>query len=334
MATGKKALAPIGSEEVEEIVRARVTGTRTDTSGIVFRMLLMLALFVAIVILAVLLIDQVTTGWSSLTDRECTTRGVEGTQTCGITDFLTGTLRANPEDSKIGIGQGLVGTFWIGVTVVLVAFPLGVGAAVWLEEYAKKGKLTSFIELNIRNLAGVPSVVYGILGLTILVKALDGITGGRSLISGAITLAVLVLPIVIITSSEALRAVPDSIREAGFGVGATRSEVIRSHVLPYAAPGILTGTVLALARALGEAAPLILVGAITGRLAGTPELFDPGQLTENFTAMPIVITTWAQRPEDGFLGLTAAAIIVLLVVVLLANASAILLRNYFETKRG
>jgi phosphate transport system permease protein len=128
--------------------------------------------------------------------------------------------------------------------------------------------------------------------------------------------------------------VPNAIREAGFGVGATRSEVIRSHVLPYAAPGILTGTVLALARALGEAAPLILVGAITGRLAREPQLFDVGQATENFTAMPIVITTWATRPEEGFIALTAAAIIVLLVVVLIANASAILLRNYFESKRG
>jgi phosphate transport system permease protein len=249
-------------------------------------------------------------------------------------DFLTGTLRANPDDSQIGIGQGLVGTFWIGVAVVLVAFPLGVGAAIWLEEYAKKGKFTSFIELNIRNLAGVPSVVYGILGFTILVKALDGITGGRTLVSGAITIAVLVMPIVIITASEALRAVPNSIREAGFGVGATRSEVIRSHVMPYAAPGILTGTVLALARALGEAAPLILVGAITGRLATEPSVLDFDQFTDKFTAMPIVITTWAQKPQEGFVALTAAAIIVLLVVVLLANASAILLRNYFESKRG
>lgn len=333
MATGKL-LAPIGGKESEEIVKARITSTKTDASGITFRLLLMAALLVAIVILAVLLIDQVATGWSALTDRTCVTRGEEGTQQCGVMDFLTGTLRANPEDSAIGIGQGLVGTFWIGVTVVLVSFPLGVGAAVWLEEYAKKGKLTSFVELNIRNLAGVPSVVYGILGLTILVQALDGITGGRSLISGAITLAVLVLPIVIITSAESLRAVPDSIREAGFGVGATRSEVIRSHVLPYAAPGILTGTVLSLARALGEAAPLILVGAITGRLATEAGLLDLGQLTDNFTAMPIVITTWAQRPEQEFVALTAAAIIVLLVVVLIANASAILLRNYFESKRG
>jgi phosphate transport system permease protein len=334
MATGKGLLTPIESPETKQIVEARITSTRTDVGGLTFRLLLMVALLFAIVILAVLLVDQVATGWSALTDRECVTRGDPEPQSCGITDFLSGTLRANPDDAKIGIGQGLVGTFWIGVTVVLLAFPLGVGAAIWLEEYAKKSRFTAFIELNIRNLAGVPSVVYGILGFTILVKALDSVTGGRTLISGAITIAVLVMPIVIITSAEALRAVPDAIREAGFGVGATRSEVIRSHVLPYAAPGILTGTVLALARALGEAAPLILVGAITGRLATEPSIIDPGQFTEKFTAMPIVITTWAQRPQEGFVALTAAAIIVLLVLVLLANASAILLRNYFEKKRG
>lgn len=332
MARGK-VFGPIGAPEAPEIVKARLTTTRTDPRGLVFRLLLMASLLVAVIILAVLLVDQITTGWGSLTARECVTRGGE-VQQCGLGDFLTGTLRAQPDDALIGIGQGLVGTFWIGVTVILVSFPLGVGAAIWLEEYAKRGRFTSFIELNIRNLAGVPSVVYGILGFTILVQALDGVTGGRTLMSGAITIAVLVMPIVIITSAEALRAVPDAIREAGFGVGATRSEVIRSHVLPYAAPGILTGTVLSLARALGEAAPLILVGAITGRLARDPELFDVGQLTEKFTAMPIVITSWATKPQEGFVGLTAAAIIVLLVIVLLANASAILMRNYFENKRG
>lgn len=330
----KPLLSPLGSgaRDAEELVAARITGRRTDTAGVVFRLVLITALFFAVLILAVLLIDQVTTGWSSLTDRPCEVGGEP--QTCGVMDFLTGTLRANPDDALIGIGQGLIGTFWIGVAVVVVAFPIGVGAAIWLEEYATKNKFTSFIELNIRNLAGVPSVVYGILGFTILVGTLEGITGGRTLVSGAITLAILVLPIVIITAAESIRAVPESIREAGYGVGATRWEVIRSHVLPYAAPGILTGTVLSLARALGEAAPLILVGAITGRLAGQPELFDLDQLTDSFTAMPIVITTWAQQPREEFVGLTAAAIIVLLVVVLLANASAILLRNHFETKRG
>jgi phosphate transport system permease protein len=151
--------------------------------------------------------------------------------------------------------------------------------------------------------------------------------------AAGITLAILVLPIVIITSSEAISAVPDSLREAGYGVGATQWEVIRSHVLPYAAPGIITGTILSLARALGEAAPLILVGAITGRLSERGSFFDVGQLDERFTAMPIVITTWVQQSRPGFREAAAAAIVVLLVVVLVANAAAIVLRNRFEKRK-
>ncbi len=229
------------------------------------------------------------------------------------------------------------GTFFIGVFTVVFAFPLGIGAAIYLEEYAHQTRLTRFIDLSIRNLAGVPSVVYGILGLAIFVKALGSLTGpeaqGRSVISAGLTLAILVLPIVIITAAEALRAVPDSLREAGFGVGATRWEVTRDHVLPYAAPGVLTGTVLALARALGEAAPLILVGAVTGFLSGGTS-FSPETLDDRFTAMPIVITTWAGRPGAEWEQVTAAAIVVLLAVVLAANAFAILLRNHYEKKRG
>jgi phosphate transport system permease protein len=197
--------------------------------------------------------------------------------------------------------------------------------------------MSRFIDINIRNLAGVPSVVYGILGLTIFVKALSGFTGpgsanGRSVISAGLTLAILVLPIVIITSAEAIRAVPNGIREAGYGVGATRWEVVRSHVLPYAAPGILTGTVLALARALGEAAPLILVGATTGFLT-TGGSYSPETLQDRFTALPTVITTWAGRPGQGYRDATAAAIVILLFVVLMANAAAIVLRNHYEKKR-
>jgi phosphate transport system permease protein len=215
---------------------------------------------------------------------------------------------------------------------------MGIAAAVYLEEYAPaQSRLARFIDVNIRNLAGVPSVVYGILGLTIFVKALGSITGpdagGRSVLSAGLTLAILVLPIVIITSAESLRAVPNGLREAGFGVGATRWEVTRDHVLPYAAPGILTGTVLALARALGEAAPLILVGATTGYLTGG-DSFALDTVRERFTAMPIVITTWAGRPGEDWQTVTAAAIVVLLAVVLLANTAAILLRNRFEKKRA
>jgi phosphate transport system permease protein len=268
-------------------------------------------------VLAVLLVDVVTGGWSVLSNR--------------LGSFLEGTLRSRPEEA--GVSQGLRGSVWIGIFVVVLAFPIGIGAAIYLEEYATRGRLTRFFDINIRNLAGVPSIVYGILGFAIFVKSLGGLTGGRSVAAAGITLAILVLPIVIITSAEAIRAVPDSLREAGFGVGATRWEVVRHHVLPYAAPGILTGTVLSLARALGEAAPLILVGAVTGRLGTETGLFDLGQLQDKFTAMPIVITTWAGRPQQGFRAVTAAAIVVLLLVVLLANATAILLRNRYEKRR-
>ena len=286
-------------------------------AGVAFRVALLLALGFTMLVLGVLITDVVTDGWGVLADR--------------FTGFLDGTLRSQPDEA--GVHQGLRGTFWIGVIVVFIAFPLGVAAALYLEEYAPDNRLVRIVDINIRNLAGVPSIVYGILGFAIFTKSLGGLTGGRSVITAGLTLAILVLPIVIITSAEAIRAVPSGIKEAGFGVGATGWEVIRFHVLPYAAPGILTGTVLSLARALGEAAPLILVGAVQNRLGDDPGLFDVGSLQERFTAMPMVITTWAGMPQAGFRSNTAAAIIVLLVVVLIANAAAILLRNRYEKKR-
>jgi phosphate transport system permease protein len=189
--------------------------------------------------------------------------------------------------------------------------------------------LTRFINVNIRNLAGVPSVVYGLLGLTIFVVGLKGFSGGRTMIAGGITLAVLVLPIVIITSSEAIRAVPRALREAGYGVGASRWEVTRLLVLPYAAPGILTGTVLSLSRALGETAPLILVGAVLGGFsAGNKNLVE--QFFGSYTTLPVTIFGWASRAQTDFRALTAAAIIVLLVITLLTNTIAIVLRNRYE----
>lgn len=303
-------------------VRSQLTEGRRDVAGALFKLLVLLALLSSVAILAVLIIDVVSGGRTVLTTR--------------LADFLTGSMRSQAESS--GILQGLRGTFFIGVFTVVIAFPMGIAAALYLEEYANPhSRLARFIDVNIRNLAGVPSVVYGILGLTIFLKALGGLTGpnsdGRSVVSAGLTLAILVLPIVIITSSEALRAVPQGLREAGFGVGATRWEVIKDHVLPYAAPGILTGTVLALARALGEAAPLILVGATTGYLTSGDSL-ALDTLRDRFTAMPIVITTWAGRPGAEWQAVTAAAIVVLLVVVLFANAAAILFRNRFEKKRA
>ncbi len=243
--------------------------------------------------------------------------------------FLTDTIGS--EASKVGIWPGLFGSFGIGLGVLVIAVPLGVGAAIYLEEYAKKNAMTRFIIVNIRNLAGVPAVIYGVLGLIIFVGWLKPVTNGGSVIAAALTLAILVLPVVIITSMEAIRAVPLGLRDAGYGIGASRWEVTRDHVIPYAMPGILTGTVLALARALGEAAPLIMIGAITGLLPET-------SLSGKFTAIPMLIYSWSGRPDsgDGSVGWSnaaAAAGLVLLVLVLAFNVVGILLRNHFEAKR-
>ncbi|MGH9042872.1 MAG: phosphate ABC transporter permease PstA [Acidimicrobiia bacterium] len=299
------------------VVTARLEGRRFDTTGAVFRIGLLSALALSVLTLVVLIVTLAQDGLPVLTER--------------FSSFMNGTLRSLPGEA--GIHQGLRGTFWIAVFVVVLAFPLGMAAAIYLEEYAARTRLTRFIDINIRNLAGVPSIVYGILGFAIFVKSLGGLTGGRSVISAGVTLAILVLPIVIITSAEAIRAVPTALREASFGVGATRWETIRHHVLPYAAPGILTGTVLSLARAMGEAAPLILVGAVSGRLGPDPSLLDISSIQERFTAMPYVITTWAGQAQSGFKANTAAAIIILMAIVLLANGTAILLRNRYDKRR-
>lgn len=308
----------IAGKGARDVVRAQLTGRRRDVRGALFRAALQLALLLALLVLVVLLVTSVVEGWPVLSGR--------------LGDFLTS--RTSTQPGSAGISQALKGSFWIGVCVVVFAFPIGIGSAIYLEEYARRTWLTRLIDLTIRNLAGVPSIVFGILGFAVFVRTLRGVTGGKTLLAGGITVAVLVLPIVIITSAEALRAVPRGIREAGFGVGATRWEVVRHHVLPYAAPGILTGTVLSLARALGEAAPLLLVGAVLGRLGTDPGWLDLSQLREQFIAMPTLIADWAGLPQEEFKGeLTAAAIVVMLVVVLLANTAAILLRNKYEKKR-
>jgi len=244
--------------------------------------------------------------------------------------FITGTIGSNP--AEIGIWPGLYGSFFIGLGVIVVSIPLGVAAAIYLEEYAsQQNRLTRTILVNIRNLAGVPAVIYGVLGLIIFVEWLEPITSGETVIAAGLTMAVLVLPIVIITSMEAIRAVPQGLRDAGYGVGASRWEVTRDHVLPYAAPGILTGTVLSIARALGEAAPLIILGAITGLLPST-------SVDGRFTALPMLIYNWSGRPDSpdaevGWANAAAAAGLVLLILVLFFNVAAILLRNRFEKRR-
>ena len=319
-------MSRLSDDRSRAAIAASIEKRRVDTRGLLFRTLLQACLLLTLALLAVLIISVVTNSTDQLGTR--------------LGDFLSGTLRSQSGDDRLGVHQGIYGSLWIAVIVAVLAFPVGIGAAVYLEEYAPRNRFTEFIEVNIRNLAGVPSVVYGLLGLALLVKGnlfgLDRLTGGSSTVSAGITLAILALPIVVITAGEAVRAVPVELREGAYGVGATKWEMIRTQVLPYAAPGILTGTLLSMARAVGEAAPLILVGAISGRLGNDPGLFDLSALTDQFTALPIVITTWTvQSGRDvGFTAAAASAIVVLLVFVLLMNSAAIGLRNRFEKKRG
>jgi len=237
-----------------------------------------------------------------------------------IWDFLTSFDSNSPE--KAGLASAIVGSFYLVGLTALFALPIGVGAAIYLEEYATKNPLTELIQLLIVNLAGVPSVIYGIIGLEILARALKM---DRVLLTGALTMTLLILPMVIIAAREALRTVPDSIRQAAYAVGATRWQVVRSHVLPYALPGILTGLIIALSRAMGEAALLILLGAFQYLT------FIPG-LRDYFTVIPIQIFTWIGEAKDGFANIAAAAIVVLLAILLVLNGLAIFLRIIFQRR--
>ena len=302
-----------------EDVRRALAGRRRDVGGLIFQLLLLFTLIFALAVLVVLLLNVSRTAIPYLLDRGGS--------------FFTSAYSSLPQNS--GIRYGLIGSAYLVAFVIVVALPLGVCAAIYMEEYARDTRLTRFINTNIRNLAGVPAIVYGILGLAIFVELLGPVTGpggveGKSLLAGGLTIAIMVLPIVIITTQEALRAVPRSIREAGFGVGATRWEVIRSHVLPYAAPGVLTGSVLSMARALGETAPLIMVGAVTGFLATEGGLVN--SLQDRFTSLPTLVFAYVRKPQLEFQQVAAATILVLIAFIFLANLAAILLRNRYERK--
>lgn len=223
--------------------------------------------------------------------------------------------------NQAGMKSAIVGTIYMLLIMAPLSFIFGVGAAIYLEEYSKKNKFTRFIQLNISTLAGVPSIVYGILGLTLFVRllALD-----RSLIAGALTMTLLVLPIIIVSSQEAIKAVPKGRRDASFALGANKWQTVARAVLPSALPGILTGIILSMSRAIGETAPLVMIGALT-YIA-----FLPDSLKSSFTVMPIQIFNWISRPQDEFHALAAAGIIVLLALLLLMNFSAIMLRNKFQ----
>lgn len=253
------------------------------------------------------------------------------------TDFVT--RPQTSESFTAGVRTAILGSLWTILFTILLAFPIGVGAAIYLEEYASDNWLNRIIQTNINNLAGVPSIVYGILGLAIFVRALEPLTSGkmfglvnltsengRTVLSAGLTLGLLVLPIIIINAQEAIRAVPRSLRNASYGVGATKWQTVWSHVLPNAMPGILTGTILAISRAIGETAPLVVVGA------STAISFDPSSPFSKFTTLPIQIYQWTSRPQDEFRSLAAASILVLLILLLSLNASAVLLRNRFSRR--
>jgi phosphate transport system permease protein len=236
-------------------------------------------------------------------------------------DFITSYPSRKPE--LAGILPGLVGSLYLMLLTAAIALPIGVGAAIHLEEYGKRSRFARFIELNIANLAGVPSIVYGLLGLGLFVRTLHL---GRSLLAGALTLALLVLPMVVMVSREALRTVPMSLREASYALGATRFQAIRQVVLPMAYPGILTGAILALSRAIGETAPLVVVGALTYIT------FVPDGIDAPFTALPIQIFNWVSRPQRGFVINAAAGIVMLLITMLILNGGAVYLRNRLQKK--
>ncbi|MCE7983725.1 MAG: phosphate ABC transporter permease PstA [Caldilinea sp. CFX5] len=252
-------------------------------------------------------------------------------------NFLTNSQSPLPQQS--GVRTAILGSLWVILITILFSLPIGVGAAIYLEEYADDNRLNRLIETNINNLAGVPSIIYGLLGLAVFVRIMEPLTSGslfgvadpttangRTVLSAGLTLGLLILPLIIINAREAIRAVPASLRQASFGLGATQWQTIWHHVLPNAIPGILTGTILAISRALGETAPLVVIGASTFIVV------DPDGPFSKFTTLPIQIYQWTARPQDEFRNIAAAAIVVLLALLLTLNATAVLLRNRYTRR--
>lgn len=291
---------------VAETIRpALATGKRAERSvgSLVFVLLVLLCLLVALLALATLLIDVVRDGAGRLNG-----------------SFVNNLDSRIP--SRAGIKPALIGSLWLMGIVSIVSFPLGVGAALYLEEFAPRNRFTRFIEINIANLAAVPSIIYGLLGLAVFVRFMHI---GRTILAGALTLVLLILPLIIVAAREAIRAVPPSLRQGSLAVGATELQTVWHHTLPAAMPGILTGVILGLSRAIGETAPLITLGALTY------VNFVPGPL-DRFTALPIQIFNWVSRPQTEYQRVAAAGIILLLGVLLAMNAAAVFLRNRYEKR--
>ena len=275
-----------------------------------FRAVCVGAVGVALAMLAALLYSVVTQAWGWF--------NLEGASVVGL-------LTEAPSSKAVqsGLFPAIVGTLWVMAICAVIAFTVGVATAIYMEEYAARNRFNELIQINIQNLAAVPSIVYGILGLSIFVTLF---ALGKSTLAAGLTLALLIMPVVIVSAQEAIRAVPSSIREGGYALGATRWQVVRRLVLPQAMPGILTGIILAVSRAMGEAAPLVIMGA----LSFVP--FAPTSPLDRFTVLPIQIYVWISKPQEEFHQLAAAGIVVLLVILLGMNAFAILLRNRLQNR--
>lgn len=275
-----------------------------DLYGLLFHILCMVANLVALFFLFILLFEIMNKGLTHIS-----------------WNFITSFPSRFAE--KSGLFSALAGTAFSMILTAIFSIPLGVGTAIYLEEYAKKTKFMGFVNLNIQNLAGVPSIIYGILGLTLFVRGLDL---HRSILAGSLTMALLILPIIIIATQEALKGVPDSFRQAGYGIGMTKWQVVKYQTLPIAMPGVMTGVILALSRGIGESAPMIMIGALAFIS------FIPVSPMDSFTVLPIQIFNWTSKPQPEFHGLAAGGIIVLLVVLLLMNGFAIYIRYRFKKK--
>ena len=287
--------------EQEKVVK-RMNGRLVVNT--IFKGLFMAATLLALLALVILLYRIVSQGYSHLS-----------------LDFITNFASRFPEQA--GIKAALVGSLWLMAVVAPTSIILGVGSAIYLEEYAKQNRLTTFIRLNISNLAGVPSVVFGLLGLTIFVRAFSL---GNSILAAGFTMSLLILPVIIVASQEAIRSVPKELRDASLGMGATKWQTVVNIILPAAIPGILTGSILALSRAIGETAPLIVIGI--------PVIiqFLPAGVFDTFTALPIQIFDWASRPQQEFQVVAAAGIIVLMIFLLIMNSIAVIIRNKFQKR--
>ncbi|MDT4012732.1 MULTISPECIES: phosphate ABC transporter permease PstA [Staphylococcus] len=295
--------ALVNQQQVEKKLSSRLTKNK------VLKWVFFACTLIGLIVLAALLIDTLIKGVPYLKP-----------------SFFTNFSSSMP--SMAGIKGALVGTLWLMITIIPISIILGVGTAIYLEEYAKDNAFTSFVKISISNLAGVPSVVFGLLGLTIFVRGMgiESLSLGKSVIAAALTMSLLILPVIIVSSQEAIRAVPKSVREASYGLGGNKWQTIYKIVLPAALPGILTGFILSLSRALGETAPLILIGIPTILLRLPTGIFDM------FQAMPIQIYNWAKMPQEAFQHVASAGIIVLLVLLLAMNGLAIFLRNNFSKK--